>query len=81
MSPRLRRALLAGGLAIVAGSTALEALVHDPHHDEPGWTMYWYHHFPGWNAVLGFCGCVLIIVVSKALGKVWLQRKEGFYDE
>jgi hypothetical protein len=31
---------------------------------------------PGAVTVLGFVGCVLIIVVSKWLGKVWLQRPE-----
>ena len=81
MSRRLRLILIAVGVLIVAVSTALEGLVHDPHHDEPGWTTYWYHAFPGWNGVLGFAGCVLIIVVSKALGKAFIQKPEGYYDE
>ncbi len=81
MTKRLRTALIASGVLIVAVSTALEGLVHDPHYDEPGWTTYWYHQFPGWNGVLGFAGCVLIIVVSKALGKAALQKPEGYDDE
>ena len=76
MSRRLRLLLIVAGVAVVAVSTALEGLVHDPHHDEPGWTTYWYHAFPGWNGVLGFIGCVLLIAVSKGLGALGLQRKE-----
>lgn len=35
---------------------------------------------PGFNAVFGLISCVLIVVVSKFLGKVWLQKKEDYYD-
>lgn len=34
---------------------------------------------PIFNVIFGFAGCVLIIVLSKALGK-FLQRKEDYYD-
>jgi hypothetical protein len=81
MRPSMRRWLLGAALGVVAVSTALEGLVPDPHHDEPGWTMYWYNHFPGWNGLLGFVGCVVIIVVAKALGGAFLQKPEGAYDE
>lgn len=36
---------------------------------------------PAFYAIFGFMGCVLIIVVSKALGKAALQKKEDYYDE
>ncbi len=35
---------------------------------------------PGFSAICGFIGCILIIVVSKALGHHWLQRGEDYYD-
>lgn len=35
---------------------------------------------PGFDAVYGFAGCVAIIVVSKWLGKRWLQRTERYYE-
>ena len=45
------------------------------------------HPYPhAWDKIplfygfFGFVGCVLIIVVSKALGKAFLQKKEDFYD-
>ncbi len=36
---------------------------------------------PAFYALFGFVGCVLIIVVSKALGKAALQKKEDYYDD
>lgn len=36
---------------------------------------------PGFGALYGFLSCVLIIVVSKALGYRFLYRKENYYDE
>jgi drug/metabolite transporter (DMT)-like permease len=35
---------------------------------------------PLFYAAYGFVGCVLIIVVSKALGKALLQKREDYYD-
>ncbi|WKZ33657.1 MAG: hypothetical protein QY316_04440 [Thermodesulfobacteriota bacterium] len=42
--------------------------------------FYW-DEVPGFSAVFGFISCVLIIIVSKALGKLWLQRKEDYYEK
>lgn len=46
------------------------------------------HPYPKiWDAVplfyafYGFTGCIVIIVFSKALGKIWLQKGEDYYDE
>ncbi len=47
---------------------------HDPAHD------YWWTHIPLFFILYGFLGCVLIIVASKALGKLFLQKKEDYYD-
>ena len=35
---------------------------------------------PGWSAFYGFVSCVAIIAVFKFLGKVWLLKKEDYYD-
>ena len=35
--------------------------------------------FPGYASALGLVGCILIIVVSKWLGKVLIQRPEDHY--
>ncbi|MDP6579669.1 MAG: hypothetical protein QF681_03350 [Vicinamibacterales bacterium] len=57
--------------AVVSG---LDLLAH-PHGEA------WWHHLPGFDLVYGFVGCVAIVVGSKALGKVWLQRPERFYED
>jgi len=38
-------------------------------------------HLAGFFALLGFLGCLLIIVVAKLLGHYWLQRGEDYYDK
>ena len=43
------------------------------------------HHFsfeswPAFGSIYGLVSCVAIIVVSKFLGKVWLMRREDYYD-
>ena len=36
---------------------------------------------PGFWSLFGFISCVLIIVVSKWLGRHWLMRDEDYYDK
>ena len=47
----------------------LDILIPDHHH-----TTYFWHRMPGFEAFYGFCGCVLIVFGSKAIGKHWLWR-------
>ncbi|MEK6672403.1 MAG: hypothetical protein AABY42_02875 [Nitrospirota bacterium] len=35
---------------------------------------------PGFGSIYGFVSCVIIIVVSKFIGHLWLMKKEGYYD-
>ena len=37
--------------------------------------------WPAFGSFYGLVSCVAIIVVSKLIGKVWLMRKEGYYDD
>lgn len=37
--------------------------------------------FPGYAAALGLVGCILIIVVSKWLGKAFIQAPEDHYPD
>jgi hypothetical protein len=73
------RLLLAGGLGLLAACLALEIAV--PAHHGEHWTTLWFHSIPGFNAALGFLGCVLLAKVAKALGGAWLQRPEDYYGE
>jgi drug/metabolite transporter (DMT)-like permease len=36
---------------------------------------------PGFWALYGFLGCVLIILGSKAFGKAGIMKREDYYDE
>ena len=43
------------------------------------------HHFdfegwPAWGSLYGLASCVAIILVSKLIGKVWLMRRENYYE-
>lgn len=81
MSRRLKIAMLTTAFVLVFVSVVLEIVVPDAHLDDPAWTVLWWQDKPGFHGLLGFVGCLLIVWVSKALGKVWLQRDEGYYDE
>ena len=39
-----------------------------------------FEDFPAWGSLYGFISCVAIIVVSKLIGKLWLMRREDYYD-
>ena len=63
-------------IAIIAAmvvSIVAEFFVH--HHGDPPWYM-----IKGFYAGFGFVSCVIIIVVSKAIGHWFLDRDETYYD-
>ncbi len=41
---------------------------------------FFWDNIYGFGAAYGFVSCVLIIVVSKAIGHAWLMKKEDYYD-
>lgn len=56
-------------LALVMTLTALAVLVE--------WAVPHDAHVPrGTSALLGLVGCVVIVVVAKLSGKLWLERPE-----
>ena len=70
------------GLAVVAVAEIMVALAkivvphmfHASHH-------FWFENYiPAWGSFYGLASCVAIIVGSKILGKVWLMRREDYYD-
>ena len=38
-------------------------------------------HVPGFWAVFGLAGCMLLIVLSKAFGHAGIMKREDYYDE
>ena len=45
---------------------------HPPH--------FWFEWIPAWGSLYGLVSCLAIIVVSKFIGRVWLIRREDYYD-
>ena len=63
------------GLALVAlAEVALPFMFHDEHHH------FSFESWPAFGSLYGLLSCVVIVVVSKILGTVWLMRRENYYD-
>lgn len=41
----------------------------------------WWGAIPGFFALFGFIGCVLLIVIAKFLGGLFLYQREDYYDD
>jgi hypothetical protein len=41
---------------------------------------FWFEDLPAWGSGYGLLSCILIIKVSKLLGKLWLMRPEDYYE-
>ncbi len=41
-------------------------------------TTFWWEEIPGFNALLGFFACTILVLVAKALG-YWLKKEEDYY--
>lgn len=41
---------------------------------------YVWQKVPVFDLIFGFLGCLLLVLLSKALGHHWLQRPEDYYD-
>lgn len=66
---------LYAGLAVLAlGEIAIPHLFHADH------AHFWFEDLPAWGSIYGLISCVVIIVGSKLLGKLWLMRRENYYD-
>jgi hypothetical protein len=71
---RQARWFYAGLAAIAIGEIAIPRLFETDH------SHFWFEDVPAWGSLYGLVSCVLIIVVSKLLGKLWLTRREHYYD-
>jgi hypothetical protein len=64
--------------ASLAALALIEAVVPRLFHAEPA--ALWFEDLPAWESLYGLISCVVIIKVSKLLGKLWLMRPENYYD-
>lgn len=62
------------GLAAVAMAEIVLPLIFGVH------SHFSFENLPAWGSLYGLASCVVIIVVSKFLGKIWLMRREDYYD-
>jgi hypothetical protein len=69
-----RKAWVIGGAAAALAVLVELALGH------PHFETFW-HRLPGFDLVSGAVGCAAIVVLSKALGKAFVQKDERFYGE
>jgi hypothetical protein len=71
---RIKRWFYAGLAAVAVAEIVLPLMSHADH------THFRFERIPAWGSLYGLASCVAIIVVSKLLGKVWLMRREDYYD-
>jgi len=63
------------GLVVIALAEFVLPLIFDVHK-----AHFQVEDIPAWGSIYGLASCVAIIVVSKLIGKVWLMRREDYYD-
>jgi hypothetical protein len=66
--------------SLVALGLVLLAEVVLPHVFHGGHPHFGFEEWPAFGSLYGFASCVVIIVVSKGIGKAWLMRKEDKDD-
>jgi hypothetical protein len=64
----------AGLAALALGEVAVPRLFPKDH------AHFWFEDLPAWGSIYGLVSCEAIIVVSKLLGRLWLMRRENYYD-
>ncbi len=71
---RIKRWFYVGLVVVAVGEIVLPRVFPEAH------PHFWFEGFPAWGSLYGLASCVAIILVSKFLGKVWLMRREDYYD-
>jgi hypothetical protein len=63
-------------LAVIAlAEIVLPVIFHSEEHH------FAFEGFPAWGSLYGLFSCAAIIIVSKLIGKLWLMRREDYYDD
>ena len=70
----MKRRFYAGLAALALSEIVVARLFYTDHPD------FSFEDLPAWGSIYGLVSCVLIIVVSKLLGKLWLMRRVNHYD-
>ena len=64
-----------GVLALIALAEIILPLIFDGNESH-----FSFENFPAWGSLYGLISFVSIIFVSKFIGKLWLMRREDYYD-
>jgi hypothetical protein len=73
---RLDRHRVEAGLAALMAVLIVVEAVWVPH----GKPAFFWHRLPGYAALTGLVSCLVVVVASKALGRMCLQRPEAADD-
>ena len=71
---RMKRWFYAGLAVLALSEFAVPRFFHAKPAD------FWFEDLPSWDSIYGLISCVVIITGSKLLGKLWLMRRENYYD-
>lgn len=64
------------GLGVLALLVLADALFVNKEHAHT-----WIERIPGFWALFGLLGCIIIILLSKAFGHLGIMTREDYYDE
>ena len=70
----IKRGFYLGLVVIALAEIVLPRFFHGEH------SHFSFERFPAWGSLYGLASCAAIILVSKLIGKVWLMRREDYYD-
>ncbi len=70
---RLKLGCYVGLAVVLLADVAVPLVFHEEH-------AITFESWPAFGSVLGLIASVLIVVVSKTIGKLGLMRRETFYD-
>lgn len=75
---KAKRIFIAAAVCTVLVTAAL-AMVF-PYSTDPEAMVVWYKRVPGFAAMLGFFGCLVMVPLVKTVAKKFLQRPEEYYS-
>ena len=60
--------------AVLGLLVGVDFMIHREH------AVFLWEAIPGFHAFYGLLSTILIIVLSKAIGRIWLMKREDYYD-
>ncbi len=65
------------GLVFVLAVSVAADLAASSHAQD---TTHWWSSIPSFYALFGLLGCIVIILFAKVIGKLFLLKREDYYD-